>query len=97
MKTTKETNLKISETERRQIDTENTCNAINIWNDDIEHLDEGVSDISSDSEHGANDQFTHHNENTKNYQIKVMISFHTLMANCNNSTIPENDMNVSIF
>ena len=55
------------------------------------------SDISSDSEHGANDQFTHHNENTKNYQIKVMISFHTLMANCNNSTIPENDMNVSIF
>ena len=34
-------------------------------NDDVESLDEGVCDISSDGEHGANDQFADHNVNNK--------------------------------
>ena len=76
----------------RDLVMQNDCQ-VNNWNDDGESLDEGVGDISSECEHGANDHLGDQNDKIQNESDTC----DDHMDKCSRSKGPEKEPIASIF
>ena len=93
-------NLKKSQETKQRLSNAESTNSddcqVNNWNDDGESLDEGVGDISSECDHGADDHFGDQNydNNNKSDKSDGQLSESDLEApndKCNSFDSPERE------